>query len=117
MDRTAATYKLREGLSYYNHKEIVNKMIKYPFSINMDECTSDSNKRVFSILVSYYDELKGESVVEHYELIECKVVHAENLFQEIVSMFLRDNISRNDLVLDLSDSTDYMHGKKKWTGN
>ena len=28
MDRTAATYKLREGLSYHNHKELVNKMIK-----------------------------------------------------------------------------------------
>ena len=33
MDRTAATYKMREGLLYYNHKEVVNKMIEYPFSI------------------------------------------------------------------------------------
>ena len=66
--RTAATYKLR-GLSYHNHKELINKMIKYPFSINMDKCTSNSNKRVFSILVSYFDKLKGESVVEHYESI------------------------------------------------
>ena len=109
--RTAATYKLR-GLSYHNHKETVNKMIKYPFSINMDKCTSNSNKRVFSILVSYFDKLKGESVVEHYESIECIVVNAKNLFQEIASLFLRDNISWNNLVSDLSDSTNYMCGKK-----
>ena len=112
MDRTAASYKLKERLQYHNHKELVNKMIKYPFSINLDECTSNSNKGVFSILVSYFDELKGESVVEHYESIECIVVNAENLFQEIASLFLRDNISWNNLVSDLSDSTNYMRGKK-----
>ena len=33
-------------------------MNKYQFSINMDQCTSNSNKRMFSILVSYFDELK-----------------------------------------------------------
>ena len=80
MDGTAGTYKLKEGLSYHNHKELVNKMINYAFSINMGECTSNSNKRVFSILVSYFDELKGESIVEHYESTECIVVNAENLF-------------------------------------
>ena len=46
MDRTAATYKLR-GLSYHNHEELVNKMIKYLFGINMDDCTYNSNKRIF----------------------------------------------------------------------
>ena len=88
-------------------------VLKYPFSINMDECSSNSNKRVFSILVSYFDELKGESVVEYYESIECIVVNVKNLFQEIASLFLRDNISWNNLISDLSDSTNYMRGKKK----
>ena len=68
----------------------------------MDECISNSNKRIFSILVSYFDELKGESMVEHYELIECIVVNAKNLFQEITSLFFRDNISWNNLLSDLS---------------
>ena len=53
MDRIAAIYNLNEGLSYHNHKELVNKMIKYPSSINMDERASNSNKHVFSILVSF----------------------------------------------------------------
>ena len=42
-------------------------MIKHPFCINMGECTSNSNKRVFSILGSYFYEVKSEIVVEHYE--------------------------------------------------
>ena len=64
MDCTAANYKLRDGLSLHSHRELI-------------ECTSSSNKRVFSILVHYFDEVKRESVVEHYEFIECKVVNAE----------------------------------------
>ena len=31
---------------------------------------SNSNKRMFSILVGYFDKVKGESVIEHYESIE-----------------------------------------------
>ena len=65
MDRTAATYKLKNGLSHHNHQSLISKMKKYPFSINMDECTSNSNKKVFSILTSFFDETKGGCVVEH----------------------------------------------------
>ena len=79
----------------------------------MGECTSNNNKRLFSILVSYFDGLKGESVVEHYESIECIVVNVEKFFQEIASLFLKDNILWNNLVSHLSDSTNYMRDKKK----
>ena len=47
MDRTAATYKLKEGLALHRHDNLVDKMKVFPFSINMDECTSNSNKKVF----------------------------------------------------------------------
>ena len=36
------------------------------------------SKRVFPILVSYFDEVNGDSVVEH-ESIDCIVVNAETL--------------------------------------
>ena len=49
MDRTAATCKLRVGLSFHNQINLIDKVIKYPFSINMDEYTTNSNKRVFLI--------------------------------------------------------------------
>ena len=63
-------------------------------------------------MIRYFDELKGASVAEHYESTECIIVNAENLFQEFVTLFLGDNISWNNLVSDLYDSTNYMRGKK-----
>ena len=51
MDRTAATYKSRVGLSFHNHINLIDKVIKYPFSINMDEYTTNSNKRVFYLVI------------------------------------------------------------------
>ena len=48
MDCTAATYKLCEGLSVYQHRELIEKLKKKSnFSINIDECTAtNSHKRV-----------------------------------------------------------------------
>ena len=45
----------------------------------MGKCTSNNSNRSFSILVSYFDEVNGGNVVEHYEFIECIVVNAETL--------------------------------------
>ena len=66
VNRTAASYKLKHGLSVHIRKKVVDCMKKYPFSINIDECTSNNSQKVFSILVSYFDIEIGESVVQHY---------------------------------------------------
>ena len=63
MNRTAASYKLVDGLKVYERKKFVDAMKSYPFSINIDECTSNNHHKVFSILVSYFDEVLGLSVV------------------------------------------------------
>ena len=39
------------------------------FSINMDKQASNSNKCIFSVLVRYFDEVKEEAAVEHYQFI------------------------------------------------
>ena len=78
-------------------------MNKYPFSLNMEECKSNSNKHVFSILISYFNEVRGESVVEYDESTECKFINAENVFVEICKLFNKDEISCDNLVSDLSD--------------
>ena len=66
MNRTSATYKLKDSLATNNHIKPVEKLRQYLFSVNMDECTSRNNKKVFSILVSFYDGEKQRSVVEHH---------------------------------------------------
>ena len=48
MNRTAATYKLKHGLLVYVRKNVVECMKKYPFSIDIDECTSNNSHKVFT---------------------------------------------------------------------
>ena len=101
MGRTAATYKLKDGLSVYVHKTVVQKMQQYPFSINIDECTSSNNHKVFSILVSFFDAEEGMCKVEHYESISLIVANSLTLFDTICELFLKDNIPFDNLVSDL----------------
>ena len=112
MNRTAATYKLKHGLSVYAHKNVVDCVKKYLFSINIDECTSDNSRKVFSILVSYFDTEIGTSVVQHYASVSLIEVNAKSLLECICNCFVRDDIPIDNLVSDLSDSTNYMRGKK-----
>ena len=87
-------------------------MKKYPFSINNDECTSNNSHKVFSILVSYFDTEIGASVVQHYTSVSLIEVNAKSLLECICNCFVRDDIPFDNLVSDLSDSTNYMRGKK-----
>ena len=109
MNRTAASYKLKHGLSVHIRKKVVDCMKKYSFSVNIDECTSNSSQKVFSILVSDFDIEIGESVVQHYESISLIEVNVKSLLECICNCFIRDHI---DLVSDLSGSTNYMRGKR-----
>ena len=59
----------------------------------MDKCMSNSNRHVFSVLVSYFEEVARENVVEYYESIECKVVNAEHLFVKFCKLCNKDEIS------------------------
>ena len=113
MDHATATYKLREGLSVYQQCELIKKLKKSNFSINIDECTAtNSHKRVFSILVSFYDEILKKVVTEHYESVECILMNSLTLLQKIDYLFKQDGIPWEDLISDLSDNTNYMQGKK-----
>ena len=116
MNRTAASYKLVDGLNVFECKKIVDAMKSYPFSINIDECTSNNHHRVFSILVSYFDEILGLSIVQHYKSVSKSMIEviAITIFQTICKLFQDDQIPFQKFVSDLSNSTNYMRGKKKW---
>ena len=111
MNRTAS-YKLVDRLNVHERKKIVDAMKLYPFSTNIDECTFNNHHKVFSILVSYFDEILGLSVIQHYKSVSMIEVNALILFQTICKLFQYDQILFENLVSDLSDSTNYMRGKK-----
>ena len=112
MNRAAASYKLVDGLKVYERKKFVDAMKSYPFSINIDKCTSSNHRKVFNILVSYFDEVLGLSVVQHYKSASMIEVNVLTLFQTISKLFQDDQILFKNLVSDLSHSSNYMRGKK-----
>ena len=87
MNRTATSSKLVDGVNVYEHKKIVDAMKSYPFSINIDEYISNNHHKVFSILVSYFDEILGLSVIQHYKSVSMIEVNALILFQTIYKLF------------------------------
>ena len=112
MSQTTVAYKLTEGVSLCYRKKVVQTMKTVPFSINIDECVSSNFRKVFSIIVCYFDDDLGRTVIKHYESIDMIIVNAQSLKNKIVELFTQDEIPFLNIVSDLSDSTNYMRGKK-----
>lgn len=65
LSRTPASYKMVDGMGHTFAEETFSNLRGYPFSLNVDESTSSSNKKVLSMLVSYFNEELNDIVVEH----------------------------------------------------
>lgn len=75
--RTAATYKMLYGLGRTFSERMFTNIRKWPFYIN--ESTSTSNKKVCSMLVSYYHEDLEKVVVEHLGSTEVMTIHDKTI--------------------------------------
>lgn len=111
LDRTSCTYKLKDRLAVVCHKRLVSDMKKNGFSINIDECTAQNNKRVLSVLVSYFSESLGMCVVQHYMSVKMTTVNANTVYQAIIKAIKEDGIPLENVVSSLSDLAAYMRGK------
>ncbi|XP_076366910.1 uncharacterized protein LOC143255324 [Tachypleus tridentatus] len=89
--RTTATYKLVHGVAHTLSQRIYN-MRNYPFSLNMDESTSNSNKKVLAILVSYLNLATKKIDVENLDSIELKKVNSASLYKVVVDFFTKNQI-------------------------
>ena len=107
MNRTTATYKIKHGLAENRQRNVVSWMRIMPFSVNIDECTSKTSKKVFTILVMYFDRIKRRSMVQHYNSFELLSMKAELITEKILAYFDEDDIPLKNLNSDLSDSTNY----------
>ena len=112
MDRTSASYKTTYGLAKTLKGETLSDLRRYPFSLNMDESTSTGNKRVVTVLVSYYNPAVQRVVIEHLESFTVVKVDALSLFNCVVELFTKNNIPWENLVSILMDSCAVMRGKK-----
>lgn len=112
LDRTTATYKLKYGLAASFHEKLLDKLRKYPFSLNLDEATSSSNKKVLTVLVSYFDVCDGCVKIEHLKSVELEKATSEVIFGEIVKLMEDCQIPWKNLTSVLMDSCSVMRGNK-----
>ena len=54
MNRITASQKMKYGLAKTFKEELIEDLQKNRFSMNIDEAMSDSNKKVLTIMVSYF---------------------------------------------------------------
>ncbi|KAG1687281.1 Protein polybromo-1 [Nymphon striatum] len=112
LDRTTAAYKLRFGLADTMLARTIENIKQVPFSLNMDESTSKTLLRVFTILVSYYSDSSHEVVVEHLASVSLIKVASAPLFEQITGLFDKYNLPWENLMSVLMDSCNVMRGSK-----
>ena len=56
LKETAVAYKLKYGVAYRLQRRQFQTLKKYPFSLNVNEATSKTKKKVLSVLARYLDE-------------------------------------------------------------
>lgn len=112
LSRTAASYKMVQGLGHTFSERTFESIQSSPFSINLDESTSNSNKKVLSILVSYFNQELKHVVVEHLGSIEVLKGTAENLERALVTFFKEHTIPFTNMVSMMMDSCNVMRGSK-----
>ena len=112
MSPGAATYKILHGLGLFYNKAVIRKLQKNSFSVNIEKCTASNGMKVFTILVSYFNEELEQSTVQHYKFIDCIDISPEILSEKILNDFIEDNIPLENLISDLSHHASYICGGK-----
>ena len=112
LDRTMSSYKMRFGRGKTFQDDTLNAIRSTPFSLNTDESTSNSNKRVLAILASYYSHPRKGILVEHLASLEVIKVDSLSLFEELGALFTKYRIPWTNLVSILIDSCNVMRGSK-----
>ena len=82
-----------------------------PFSLNMDKSTSTNTKRVFSILVCYYNRTKKRIAVEHLGSVDVPSCTSNNYYSETKKFFLCHALLWKKLIALLADSANTMQGE------
>ena len=90
---------------------LIKDLNSYPFSINADESTSNGNKKVFTILVFYFNPNKSIITVSYLSSFEVKSVDAKSIMSHIQNVFKEFCIPWHNLVSCLFDSCNIMRGK------
>ena len=112
LSRTVASYKLTDGLSKGLEEELIEKLKKCFFSLNLDEATSLTHHKVLTLLVSYFSDVKKEIVVEHLTSLNLPTVNSLKVYDAVETFFRTNKLPWPHLLSTLMDSCGVMRGVK-----
>ncbi|GFR27101.1 uncharacterized protein TNCT_508391 [Trichonephila clavata] len=113
MSRTIACYKMKYGLAKTIKENIIKTLKETPFSLNLDESTSNAQESILAILVQFYDNNQNEVVVHHFASLKMESCNSEAVFKTVVNTIEDNNIPWANLISVLMDSCSTMRGEKK----
>ncbi|GFQ79268.1 uncharacterized protein TNCT_611591 [Trichonephila clavata] len=111
MSRTTACYKRKYGLAKTIKENIIKTLKETPFSLNLDESTSNAQESILAILVQFYDNNQNEVVVHHFASLKMESCNSEAVFKAVVNT-IEDNIPWANLISVLMDSCNTIVEKK-----
>ncbi len=110
LSRTTASYKMTHGLAHSLRDRILECIRRYPFSVNMDEATSNNYKKVLAVLVCYYNPVTQTVDLEHLGSLEILKTNSESVYKALEKLFEDNNIPWDNLISMLLDSCAVMRG-------
>ncbi|GFR05032.1 general transcription factor II-I repeat domain-containing protein 2A [Trichonephila clavata] len=113
MSRTTACYKMKYKLAKTIKENIIKTLKETPFSLNLDESTSNAKESILAILVQFYDNNQNEVVVHHFASLKMESCNSEAVFKAVVNTIEDNNIPWANLISVLMNSCNTMHGEKK----
>ena len=112
LHRTTASYKLQYGVSTTIESHLNSILKDTFFSLNIDEATSATLRKVLTVFVSYFDAEKQMVVVRHLDSVNVPSVNTENVYNVLIKIFAEKELPWKNCLAILMDSCAVMRGSK-----
>ncbi|GBM99555.1 hypothetical protein AVEN_93117-1 [Araneus ventricosus] len=113
MERTAATYVTGYGVAKTMREELVAKLNKNYFSLNVDEATNSNGDKVINVLVRVYDDEKKKIITAHLDSRKENISTANHIFLHLKKLLDSNEISFSKVINCLLENCNTMRGCKK----
>ncbi|GBM00212.1 hypothetical protein AVEN_32573-1 [Araneus ventricosus] len=115
MERTAETYmaKTAHGVAKTRREELVAKLNKNYFSMNVDEATNNNGDKVINVLVRVYDDEKEKIITAHLGSRKENISTVNHIFLHLKELLDSSEISFSKVISCLLDNCNTMRGFKK----
>lgn len=110
--RTSATYITAHGTSKSFRENLIIKLKDNFFSLNIDEGTSSSMDKIINVFVRFYEDEQKMVVTDHLASRKENLSTSQNIFKQISSIFLENELHFNQIVSCLFDNCNAMRGCK-----